>query len=58
MNVKVNESCVACGACENMCSDVFHVEEKAEVNSCCISENEDCVKEAAAACPVDAIEIE
>ena len=45
MTVKVNDSCIGCGACESICDAVFSVDM-------------DCVKEAADACPVSAIEIE
>ena len=57
MNVTVNDSCIACGACESVCESVFKVDDKATVNSSAISGNEDCVKEAADCCPVSAIEI-
>lgn len=58
MDVKVNDSCIACGACESICDAVFSVEDKANVNASAVADNEDCVKEAAEACPVSAIEIE
>ncbi len=58
MDVKVNESCIACGACESICEAVFSVEDVAKVNASAVAANEDCVKEAADACPVGAIEIE
>lgn len=58
MNVFVNDSCIACGACESICGDVFCLEEKAKVLPDGIQGNEECVKEAAQACPVDAIEVE
>lgn len=57
MNVKVNDSCIGCGACESICDAVFHVEDVANVKAEGISGNEDCVKEAAEACPVSAIEV-
>ena len=57
MNVTINDSCIGCGACESICDAVFHVEDKAEVKSASISGNEECVEEAANACPVSAIEI-
>ena len=44
-------------ACESICDAVFHVEDRAEVKSAGIAGNEDCVKEAANACPVCAIEV-
>ena len=58
MNVKVNDSCIACGACESICDAVFSVEDIAVVNEAAVADNEDCVKEAADACPVGAITIE
>ena len=58
MNVKVNDSCIAWGACESICDAVFSVEDIAVVNEAAVADNEDCVKEAADACPVGAIEVE
>ena len=57
MNVKIEDTCVACGACESICDAVFHVEEKAHVNQTEVDNNEECVKEAAESCPVSAIVI-
>lgn len=60
--VKVNESCIGCGACTGVCPDVF------EINDDGVAENilgddipadlMDEVKEAAEGCPVEAIEVE
>ncbi|MBQ2611125.1 ferredoxin [bacterium] len=58
MSVKVNDSCIACGACESICDAVFSIADKAEVNESAVADNMDCVKEAASACPVSAIEVE
>lgn len=58
MTVKVNDSCIACGACESICDAVFSIEDKAVVNESAIADNIDSVKEAADACPVGAIEVE
>ena len=58
MNVRVEDSCIACGACESICDAVFSVEDVAKVNDSAVAENEACVKEAADACPVGAIEVE
>ena len=58
MTVKVNDSCIGCGACESVCSEVFKVEDVATVNESAVADNIDCVKEAADACPVGAIEVE
>ena len=58
MTVKVNDECIACGACESICDAVFSIEDKAVVNEAAVADNMDAVKEAADACPVAAIEIE
>lgn len=58
MKVKVNDGCIACGACESVCDAVFSIEDVAVVNEAAVAGNEDCVKEAADACPVGVIEIE
>jgi len=58
MTVKVNDNCIACGACESICDAVFSIEDKAVVNESAVADNIDCVKEAADACPVGAIEVE
>ena len=58
MNVKVNDSCIGCGACESICDAVFSVEDVAKVNEDGIAGNEDAVKEAVDSCPVSAIEVE
>lgn len=58
MKVKIEEGCIACGACESFCSDVFKVEDVATVNNAAVAGNEDCVKEAADACPVSVITVE
>lgn len=57
MNVTINDSCIGCGACESICDAVFHVEDRAVVTEANVAGNEDCVKEAANACPVSAIEV-
>lgn len=57
MNVTINDSCIACGACESVCDAVFSVEDKAIVNAGAIAGNEDGIKEAADCCPVNAIEV-
>lgn len=58
MAVKVLDTCIGCGACESICEAVFKVEDIAVVNEAAVADNIDCVKEAADACPVTAIEIE
>ena len=58
MTVKVNDSCIGCGACESICDAVFSVDGVAKVDEAAVADNMDCVKEAADACPVSAIEVE
>ena len=58
MKVRVEDSCIACGACESICDAVFSVEDIAKVNEANVAANEDGVKEAAESCPVGAIVIE
>jgi len=54
------DTCVGCGLCANMCSDVFKMEDDKAV---CIVDSipedlADSAKEAASSCPVEAIKIE
>lgn len=58
MNVRIEDGCIACGACESICDAVFSVDDVAKVNSAAVAGNEDCVKEAADACPVGVIVVE
>jgi ferredoxin len=58
MTVKVNDSCIGCGACESICDAVFSIEDRAVVNESAVADNIDSVKDAADACPVGAIEVE
>jgi len=59
MKVKVIEECVACGACESLCPDVFKVgDEIAVVVESAVAGNEECIRGAASGCPVNAIIVE
>lgn len=56
--IKVDQNkCIGCGLCVGMCPDVFvlNLDGKSEVLA---QVNEECAKEAAAACPVEAITVE
>ncbi len=58
MRVKVNEDCIGCGLCASMCPDVFQMEgDRSQAISNSELYREQAV-EAAAACPVAAIEVE
>lgn len=57
MSIKVDqEKCVGCGMCAGLCPEVFAMTDdgKAKV----VGNNVDCAKEAASACPVEAIIVE
>lgn len=58
MKVRVEDGCIACGACESVCEAVFKVEDVAVVNEAAVAANEAGVKEAADACPVGVIVVE
>ncbi len=58
MKVTVTDECISCGLCVDMCPDVFEMDEKAVPKVDTVpAESEACAREAADACPVDAIEI-
>ena len=58
MKVTVEDGCIACGACESFCPEVFKVEDVATADNSQLDGNEDAVKEAAESCPVGVITIE
>ena len=58
MKVTIEDGCIACGACESICPDVFSIEDTAIVNESAIAANEDSVKEAADACPLSVIKVD
>ena len=60
MEVRIEDSCTACGLCEDTCPEVFTIgDEMAEVLVDEVpAEFEDAVQEAAEDCPVEAIIVE
>lgn len=58
MSVTISDDCIACGACESICGNVFSIEDKAVVDASAVAANINEVKEAAEACPVGAITVE
>ena len=57
MKVTIEDGCIACGACESFCSDVFKVEDVCVVDEANIAGNEESIKDAADACPVGVISV-
>ncbi len=54
--VWVEEDCTACGLCEDICPEVFKLEDIATViKGVNYSDYEDKIKEAAESCPVEVI---
>ncbi len=60
MKANVNENCIGCGLCENICPEVFRIGDRgvAEVVGDITPANQAPAEEARGSCPVDAIEIE
>ena len=60
MRAHVNENCIGCGLCANLCSGVFTMTEEgvAAARDEIFPEQEPLVQEAAESCPVDAIEVD
>jgi len=58
MKVWIDEGCTGCRGCEEICSDVFLVDEVCSVIEENIAGNEDAIYEAAEECPVEVIIIE
>lgn len=53
MTIKISDSCIGCGTCASVCSEVFEMDgAKAKVKS---QKDIPCVQEAINSCPVDAI---
>jgi ferredoxin len=54
--VWIEEGCTACGVCEDICPEVFKVEDEASViEGVNYSDYTDEIKEAAESCPVEVI---
>ncbi|HKK67530.1 MAG TPA: ferredoxin [Bacteroidales bacterium] len=55
-NLRIEEGCTACGLCEDIAPDVFKVEDEAIIlEGADIAANEEDIREAADACPVEVI---
>jgi len=57
----VNDECIACGLCVEVCPEVFKMSDSGEIAEVIVDEvpdaNQDSCREAADGCPVDAIEL-
>ncbi|MDD6395989.1 MAG: ferredoxin [Acutalibacteraceae bacterium] len=60
MHVKVNENCIGCGLCVNICPEVFVMTDAgvAAAKDDIPQVQGDLIREAADSCPVEAIEAE
>ncbi|MCE3236852.1 MAG: ferredoxin [Vampirovibrio sp.] len=58
MYVHIVAGCIACGACESICPNVFTVYDTAEANNENVPGFEAECRDAASACPVSVIKIE
>ena len=61
LKVKLDEEeCIGCLSCVDLCSDVFGFDDETETAYVYkqYTGEEDCIEDAAAACPVDCIDVE
>jgi ferredoxin len=57
--VWIEEGCTACGLCEEICPEVFKMDDEAAVKEGVdVSKYEEQIKEAAESCPVEVIKYE
>lgn len=57
--VTIEDGCIACGVCEQVCPEVFKVNDIAEIlKEADLSANEEKIREAAGSCPVSVIKVE
>jgi ferredoxin len=57
--VTIEDGCIACGVCEQVCPEVFKVNDTAVVlKEADLAANEDKIREAANSCPVSVIKVE
>ncbi len=57
MKVTILDGCIACGACEAICPEVFTVLMNAEVNPDGIPGRESDIRDASSTCPVSVIKV-
>ena len=57
--VVIEDGCISCGLCEQICPEVFEMPDTAKVKSGVdLNQYEDKIKEAADSCPVSVIKIQ
>lgn len=55
--VWIEEGCTACGTCEELCPDVFVLNDIAEIKEGAdLNSNEECIVESAETCPEEVIQ--
>ena len=52
------EACIACGVCEDLCPEIFKLDDETVKVIKENPDNLDCAKEAAESCPTEAIHVE
>lgn len=56
--VWIDEGCIACGLCSDLCPEVFSLEDVAIVKADADLSRESCIKESAESCPTEVIKYE
>lgn len=58
MSISVDKNlCIGCGVCASLCPHVFKINENEGKSEVISQEDEDCAKNAASSCPVQAISV-
>ena len=58
MKYRVNDNCIGCGMCANICPEVFYITDMGTAQAVEFDTNLDSAEEAMESCPVTAIEEE
>jgi ferredoxin len=55
----IEEDCTSCGLCEDICPDIFQLDDVATIKeNANIEKNEECIKDAVDSCPIQCIKTE
>lgn len=52
------EACIGCGVCENLCPDLFKMDDEGKCEALVLETENTCCQDAADSCPVQAITVE